>query len=86
MSILVAVPIFRVSCRVGIDKGRPWSIVDELILASIARVPRTIKELADHADLPRQLVVASIARLMRFRLIEVRASANGASFMASPYG
>ena len=84
--MIIALPVFRVSCNVGIDRGRAWSVIDEVILWGIAQKPRTIAQLAAEAQLPRQLVVASIARLMRFRLIELTVQANGAAFRASSYG
>jgi hypothetical protein len=71
MSVLIAVPVFRISCKVSIDKGRGWSVVEELILWAITRQSKTIGELALEAKLPHQIIVACIARLMRFRLVEV---------------
>jgi hypothetical protein len=68
MSVLIAIPVFRVACKVGIDRGRAWSVVDELVLWAITRQSKSIDALAEAADLPPQIVVASIARLMRFRL------------------
>lgn len=82
----IAIPVYRLSCRVGIDKGRAWSVIEELILWALAQKPRSIAELSTQSGLHRQLVVASIARLMRFRLIELSVRSNGAFFQASPYG
>ena len=86
MTVLIAVPVFRVGCKVGIDRGRAWSIIDEVVLWAITRQSKSIAALAAEADLPRQIVVASIARLMRFRLVEVTPSENGVAFRASDYG
>lgn len=84
--MLIAVPVFRVSCRVGIDKGRAWSVLDELVLWDLTRQARTIAALATECNLPRQLVVASIARLMRFRLIEAVVRGASVSFRTSQIG
>jgi len=84
--MLIAIPAFRLSCKVGIDKGRAWSVVDELILWATALKPRSIAQLSTESNLQRQLVVASIARLMRFRLIELTVRNNSAAFQASAYG
>lgn len=84
--MLIAIPAFRLSCKVSIDKGRAWSIVDELMLWATARQPLSIAHLARDSNLPRQIVVASLARLMRFRLIELSVRANGAVFQASKFG
>lgn len=84
--MLIAIPIFRLSCNVGIDKGRAWSVIDELVLWAAAEKARSIAQISAESVLPRQIVVASIARLMRFRLLELAVQANGASFGASAYG
>jgi cardiolipin synthase len=86
MTVLIAVPVFRVGCKVGIDRGRPWSVIDEVVLWAITRQSKSIAALAAEADLPRQIIVASIARLMRFRLVEVTPNENGVAFRASDYG
>lgn len=86
MSALIAVPVFRIGCKVGIDRGRAWSVIDEVILWAITRQSKTITSLSADADLPHQVVVAAIARLMRFRLVEVTINDAGAAFRSSQYG
>lgn len=86
MSVLIAIPVFRVACKVGIDRGRAWSVIDELVLWSITRQSKTISALAKDANLPTQIIVASIARLMRFRLVEVTLGDGAAAFSASAFG
>lgn len=86
MSVLIAIPVFRVGCKVGIDRGRAWSIIDELVLWALTRQSKSIASLAAEADLPPQIVVASIARLMRFRLVEVSFGESSVAFRTSAYG
>lgn len=86
MSVLIAIPVFRIGCKVGVDRGRAWSVIDEVILWAIANQPRAIASLADETNLPHQIIVASIARLMRFRLIEVTLHDSDVAFHASTYG
>jgi hypothetical protein len=86
MSVLIAIPVYRISCRVGIDKGRGWSVMEEILLWSMTRQSKSIQTLVEETRLPRQIVVAAIARLMRFRLVEVALSEGGAAFRASDYG
>ena len=86
MTVLIAVPVFRVGCKVGIDRGRAWSVIDEVVLWAITRQSKSIAALATESDLPRQIIVASIARLMRFRLVEVTPKEGGVAFRASDYG
>lgn len=84
--IRVAIPIFRVSCTVAIDKIRPWSVVEELMLWALSRRTGTITTLSMESSLPRQLILASIARLMRFGLVEVSIGPQGPAFQASEHG
>lgn len=87
MSVLVAIPAYRINCKVSIDKARPWSVIDEAVLWAAHQAPVTIAALASRANLPRQLVVASLARIMRFRLIETVIDGDGqAGFRSSAYG
>jgi hypothetical protein len=87
MTVLVAIPVYRISCKVGIDKARPWSVVDESLLWAVHQGPTTIGALASRAALPRQIVVASLARMMRFRLLEAVIGEDGqAGFRPSEYG
>lgn len=86
MRRLIAIPVFHLSCKVGIDKGRAWSVVEELLLWAVAESPRTIDELVASSSLPRTLVVASLARMMRFRLVEISVTAGSARFGASSVG
>jgi hypothetical protein len=86
MSVLIAVPVFRIGCKVGVDRGRAWSVIDEVVLWAIARDSKSIAALARDADLPHQIIIASVARLMRFRLVEVTLDAGDVAFRASNYG
>lgn len=86
MTVLIAIPVFRIGCKVGIDRGRAWSVIDELVLWSITRQSKSVGALAEEANLPHQIIVASIARLMRFRLVEVAFTRGGVAFTASDYG
>lgn len=86
MSILIAIPIYRIACRVGIAKGRGWSVIEELVLWSMTRQSKSVSTLVDETKLPRQVILAAIARLMRFRLVEVNVREAGVTFRASDYG
>lgn len=87
MTVFIAIPVYRINCKVSIDKARPWSVIDEAILWAAHQAPVTISELASRANLPRQLVVASLARMMRFRLIDAVVDGDGQpGFRSSTYG
>jgi cardiolipin synthase len=86
MTVLIAIPVFRVNCKVGIDKGRRWSVIEELVLWSVTRHAKSISILAEETKLPHQMITAALARLMRFRLVEVDLTSQDAAFRASVFG
>lgn len=86
MSLLIAVPIARISCTVVIERAGAWSAIDEVILLMITKQALTMTELAALTDQPHQVIVASIARLMRFRLVEVVLGDGGPALRASAFG
>lgn len=86
MTVTVAIPVYRVSCKVGIDKGRRWSVIEELLLWSLSGTGRTLGELSADSRLPRQVVAAAVTRLMRFRLVEVVLEGATPKLRASEYG
>lgn len=86
MSVIIAIPIARVACRAVIETSRAWSVVDEALLLTLARQPTTLAGLGEGLDLPHQVVVASVSRLMQFRLVEVALSDNGSTFQLSDFG
>jgi hypothetical protein len=86
MSLLIAVPIARIGCTVVIERARAWSAIDEVILLAIMQQARSMVELATLTDQPHQVIVASVARLMRFRLVEVELRDDGPALRASAFG
>jgi cardiolipin synthase A/B len=82
----IAIPAFHVTCTVGIDKGRAWSVAEELLLHGVDAHRCTIDDLVAESSLPRTLVVASLARMMRFRLVEVSVTEGSARFGTSRVG
>ena len=86
MSLLIAVPIARISCTVVIERARAWSAIDEVILLTIMEQARTIVEIAMLTNQPHRVIVASVARLMRFRLVEVELDDEGPALRASAFG
>jgi cardiolipin synthase len=84
--MLIAIPCFKISAMVGIDRGRAWSVIDELLLWAMAQKPASVRRLADESGLHRRVVVSSIARMMRFRLVELKVTSEGPLFQASGYG
>lgn len=84
--MLIAIPVFRLSCSVTIDKGRAWSVVEEAILWTVSRKASGVADLVTSSGLKRQIVVAALSRLMRFRLVELSVNDGTLTFVASDYG
>jgi len=86
--VIIAVPMSVIHCRAWIDHSRSWSIIDETILLALAlnRGGNTVGAIVLSSGLPHQVVVASLARLMRFRLVEISIIAGTAAFVASSLG
>lgn len=84
--MLIAIPVFRLSCSVTIDKGRAWSVVEEAVLWTVSRRASNVAELVGLSGLKKQVVVAALSRLMRFRLVELSVKDGAVTFVASDYG
>lgn len=63
--VKIAVPVLRGKLNVLLDKGRPWSLIEHLILESLANRPSSAAELAERGHIPRRVVIESLIRLMR---------------------
>ncbi|CAI8836670.1 PLDc_2 domain-containing protein [Pseudomonas sp. IT-P2] len=86
MTNLIAIPVVRMTCKVWIEKVKAWSAIDELLLWSIARRPKTVEELLLESQLPLQVIIASASKMMRFRLVEVILQSAGMALQVSDYG
>lgn len=87
MSVVrVAIPLLKGKRRFHIEKGRPWSLVEHIVLAAVVSCPRTVSELADKSLLPRRLILEILIRLMRAGWVVLQQSNTGVSFHASDAG
>lgn len=85
-AVLVAVPVLRGKRRFHIDKGRPWSVVEHLVLFALSQKPMTAAEIAEASGLHRRIVVEIIIRLMRVGWAEVSNQSGRVSFRTSTAG
>ena len=85
--VRVAVPVLHGRCRFFFEKGRPWSVIEHVLLEALARKSYTMSDLADAGKLPYRLAIEATIRLMRAGWVEMvergssvrfRATANGA--------
>ncbi|WP_233828878.1 phospholipase D-like domain-containing protein [Paraburkholderia sp. ZP32-5] len=87
MSVVrVAIPLLKGKRRFFLEKGRPWSLVEHVMLAALAIKPRTVDELAISGDLPRRLVLEALIRLMRAGWVVLQQESKGVVFSATPAG
>lgn len=86
MSVLVAIPIRRISAKAVIEKGRGWSALDELVLWALSRETQSASRLADDLKIPRRVILAMILRMMRFRLVESALVSGLPAFRTTKYG
>ncbi|EKS41317.1 phospholipase D-like domain-containing protein [Afipia broomeae] len=86
MSVVVAIPIRRVSTRAVIEKGRGWSALDEFVLWSLSREAMSATRLADDLDIPRRVILEIIVRMMRFRLLEAILIDGFPAFQTTAFG
>lgn len=87
MSVVrVAIPLLKGKRRFFLEKGRPWSLVEHVMLAALAIKPRTVNELVTSGDLPRRLVLEALIRLMRAGWVVLQQESKGVVFSATPAG
>lgn len=82
----VALPLLRGKRRFQLLKGRPWSIVEQLVLQALVQRPSSVADLVAEADLPRRVIIEMIVRLMRAGWIQVESTAHGHVFSATVAG
>ncbi|MES2024315.1 MAG: phospholipase D-like domain-containing protein [Pseudomonadota bacterium] len=84
--IQVAIPVLKGRTTVVVDKGRPWSVIEHLLLEALSRKEWTAAELSRAAKLPRRVVVEALIRLMRAGWVDLSESKSVVSFLANPFG
>ncbi|MBO9663935.1 phospholipase D-like domain-containing protein [Dokdonella sp.] len=82
----VALPLLRGKRRFHLLKGRPWSIVEQLILQALVQRPSSVADLVSESNLPRRVIIEMIVRLMRAGWIQVESTARGHVFSPTAAG
>jgi phosphatidylserine/phosphatidylglycerophosphate/cardiolipin synthase-like enzyme len=85
-AVKVAIPLLKGKRRFHLAKGRPWSIVEHVLLAAVATRPRTVAELAAEGNVSRRLVLEVLIRLMRAGWVVLSQTSTGIIFRASAAG
>lgn len=84
--VRVAVPVLQGRRKFYFEKGRPWSILEHLVLAALAARPSTAHDLALSSDMPQRLIIEGVIRLMRAGWVEMIQKAEGISFQITADG
>lgn len=85
-TVKIAVPVLRGKLSVLLDKGRPWSLIEHLILECLSQRPFSAAELAERGQIPRRVVIESIIRLMRAGWVQLSRHEKTMSFSATETG
>ena len=67
----VAIPIKKGKRIFHLEKGKPWSLIEHIILFSVSEKEKTVLSLSEESELPRRLVLECVIRLMRAGWIEI---------------
>lgn len=84
--VIVAVPVFKYRLKLHLDKGRPWSVVEHVILQALGSKPWTIGDLEAASNLPRRVVIEAVVRLMRAGWVEFSSSKEAMMFASTALG
>ncbi|PUA17643.1 phospholipase D-like domain-containing protein [Glaciimonas sp. PCH181] len=87
MSVIqVAIPVLKGRSSIVVDKGRPWSVVEHMILEALAKCNWTAIELSKAAKMPRRVVIEAIIRLMRAGWVDLSEARGTITFHANSFG
>lgn len=83
---LIAIPVKWVNCSICVERGHSWTVIDEAVLWGLYKEPRSISALCSAANLNRRIIVTTLTRLMRYRLVEIEVRDSEAVFRVTPFG
>ncbi|MEQ9420040.1 MAG: hypothetical protein RIF37_04185, partial [Rhodospirillaceae bacterium] len=84
--IKIAVPVIHGRRKFHFDKGRPWSIIEHVLLFTLSRNRSTASELALKGDIPQRVVIEGLIRLMRAGWVEMLYEGESVFFEATMNG
>lgn len=87
MSVVrVAIPLIKGKRKFFLEKGRPWSLAEHVLLAALMVKSRTVDELAAAGDVPQRLVLEALIRLMKAGWVTLQEESKGVVFSATTAG
>ncbi|MBB3065774.1 phospholipase D-like domain-containing protein [Limibacillus halophilus] len=84
--VQVAVPVLQGRRNFHFDKGRPWSIVEHVLLAGLIDEPLTAAELAERGNIPKRVAIEALIRLMRAGWVEMSQKSAAVRFVVTHRG
>lgn len=85
-TIHVAIPVLKGKANFIVDKGRPWSVIEHILLEALSKRDWTAANLASHANLPRRIVIEALIRLMRAGWVDLAQTEDIVIFKCNVFG
>lgn len=85
-TVNVVIPVLKGRMVFIVDKGRPWSIVEHLILEALTKQEWTAADMATAANISRRVIVEAYIRLMRAGWVELSHNTGSITFKANARG
>ena len=84
--VRVAVPVLQGRRKFHFDKGRPWTILEQLLLNDLDRGPTSVSVLRARACIPERVIIEALIRLMRAGWVEMVQLPASVNFQITPEG
>jgi phosphatidylserine/phosphatidylglycerophosphate/cardiolipin synthase-like enzyme len=84
--IRVAIPVLQGRRKFHFDKGRPWTVLEHLLLWELDRGSTSVHALKERACIPERVIIEALIRLMRAGWVEMMQSASAVQFQITPEG
>lgn len=84
--IRVAIPVLQGRRKFHFDKGRPWTVLEQLLLWELDRGSTTVHALKERACIPERVIIEALIRLMRAGWVEMKQPATAVQFEITPEG
>jgi len=84
--IKVAIPVLQGRRKFHFDKGRPWTVLEQLLLHELERGLTSVQALHARAAIPERVIIEALIRLMRAGWVEMLQSATAVQFQITAEG
>lgn len=83
---IILLPVYRGVVQATIDKGQRWSDIEHLVLVGLSQNDYTVSELERQSNLPSEVLLEAINRLMRAGWVEIKETVDRIAFRATLSG